>query len=240
MAVHIGTSGFIYDHWKGRFYPQGLAQNKWLEYYAKHFDTVELNVTFYRLPTEAAFRGWNERTPSKFVFAIKGSRFITHMKRMNDVAEPLKTFFERARPLSRKIGAVLWQLPPRFARNDERLRSFLGRLGRHKFRHAFEFRHGSWFDKGVDRILKMRGAAAVDADWASVAELSFPHPRPFLYIRRHGAGTRYGGNYSDRQLKADAHYIRECGRRKAVFVYFNNDAEGYAVKNALRLKELLG
>jgi len=241
MPIYIGTSGFNYPHWRGLFYPQKLSPTKWLDHYVRYFDTVELNVTFYRLPTEAAFKSWDDRTPKKFVFALKGSRFITHLKQLGDVREPLKIFFQRARPLAKKTGVILWQLPPRFKLNMEKLERFLKLLKPYSDRrHAFEFRHPSWFeDPAASKLIKSHRAAPCDADWPSVAKLSFPHPRTFLYIRRHGIGARYAGCYSDAQLKADAKYIGEFGKGKTVFVYFNNDAEGYAVKNALRLKELL-
>jgi uncharacterized protein YecE (DUF72 family) len=144
--IWIGTSGYYYKHWQGVFYPLKLPQRKQLEYYSQFFDTVELNVTFYRLPQEKAFLSWYERTPKDFLFTIKGSRFITHIKRLKDCTEPVKRFFEKASLLKEKLGMILWQLPPNFKCNLNRLKDFLDALYPYTdYHHTFEFRHPSWF-----------------------------------------------------------------------------------------------
>jgi uncharacterized protein YecE (DUF72 family) len=243
MTIAIGTSGFIYAHWgDGVFYPKGLPQSKWLEHYCQFFDTVELNVTFYRLPSESAFKSWEKRTPKNFVFALKGSRFITHVKRLKDAKEPLKIFFDQGAPLKSKTKVVLWQTPPQMKCNMGRLKNFV--LGLKKYKkvlHAFEFRHESWADEKIFSLLAENGMSMCHADWPEFSK-NLPDGFPFIYIRRHGpgGGSLYGSCYSDAQLKEDAKKIRRWAKmKKDVFVYFNNDAGGFAVKNALHLKGLL-
>ncbi|MGD8351743.1 MAG: DUF72 domain-containing protein, partial [Nitrospirota bacterium] len=163
--VLVGTSGFSYRHWRGTFYPEGLAQKNWLGYYCERFPTVELNVTFYRLPKEEAFRKWRSETPERFLFALKGSRFITHIKRLKDPADPLKTFMDRIRPLGPKIGVLLWQLPPNFKRDTERLKGFLKALRRYRRRSVVEFRNESWLEGEVFDLLKDEGVGLCMADW---------------------------------------------------------------------------
>ncbi|MFN3467773.1 MAG: DUF72 domain-containing protein, partial [Candidatus Brocadiales bacterium] len=163
----MGTSGFIYPHWgNGVFYPEGLPQRRWLEYYAEYFDTVELNVAFYRLPTEVAFRSWYKRTPKGFAFALKGSRFITHVKRLKDCQEPLELYFGRARLLKEKLSVVLWQLPPRYKKDVQRLETFIKFLKPYaSYRHAFEFRDASWMSEEVYKLLSEADMALCEADW---------------------------------------------------------------------------
>ncbi len=243
MRIFIGTSGFNYDHWGGGiFYPRKLPQSRWLEHYCRFFDTVELNVTFYRLPNAASFEGWNTRTPPDFVFALKGSRFITHIKRLKDVKEPVRIFFERSAPLASKVRAVLWQLSPQMKCDLKRLKDFVHILKNYKkTRHAFEFRHESWMDDDVFSILSENNMCACHADWPEFLK-ELPDDFSFIYLRRHGpiGGSLYSACYSDAELLADAKRIqRWVKEKKDVFVYFNNDAGGYAVKNALYLKKLL-
>jgi len=233
----IGTSGFSYKHWAdGVFYPSDLPQGQWLEYYAGHFSTVELNVTFYRLPTEKTFRNWMERTPQDFTFALKGSRFITHVKRLAGCKEPLGRFFERVALLKKRCEVVLWQLPPGFAFDSERLHGFVRLLEHHgHVRHAFEFRNRSWFCGDVYTLLREKGFAVCRADWPGL-EVEPPEDSRFMYIRRHGPGELYSSSYSDEQLERDAERIRKwLGTKERVFVYFNNDFGGCAVRNAKTL-----
>jgi len=240
--LYIGTSGYSYNHWSGGvFYPSNLKQDKWLEYYCKHFNTVELNVTFYRLPQKQVFAGWNKRTPENFVFAIKGSRFITHIKRLRAAAEPLKLMFKRAEPLSKKIDVVLWQLPPKFKCDIKRLSDFLKNLQKYKnVRHVFEFRDASWFNKDIYKLLKKSNIAICSADWPECSN-DIHETCDFIYIRRHGASARlYSGCYSGAQLKKDANLIKKhLSKGKDVYIYFNNDTHGYAVKNAKDLKKII-
>lgn len=237
--TYIGTSGYIYNHWgNGVFYPAFLKKDKWLEFYCKYLYSVELNVSFYRLPSIAAFKGWYKRTPKAFRFAVKGSRFITHVKRLKDPKEPLSLFFGRAKELKEKLSVVLWQLAPQFKLNLERLEEFTAELKKHpSCRHTFEFRHESWFCDDVYKLLKKANMAVCKADWPEYSK-DAPVTADFLYVRRHGtAGQLYGGCYSDEQLKEDILFIKRG--KKDAYIYFNNDAHGWAVKNAIRIKELL-
>lgn len=241
--VYIGTSGFHYSHWeRGVFYPSDLPGRKKLEYYTRFFDTVELNVTFYRLPQEKAFLSWYNRTPAHFVFAIKGSRFITHIKRLKAPQEALTRFFARATKLKEKLGVVLWQMPPNYKSNPERLKNFCEALTTwHQYRHAFEFRHPSWFNPEIYQILKSFKMSLCYADWPGL-KAEAPTDFSFIYMRRHGPpGERlYTGCYSPEEIQRDADFIKEqCEQGKDIFIYFNNDAFGHAVRNALMLKEFL-
>jgi len=236
--LYIGTSGYAYKHWEnGVFYPEGQRQKERLEYYCKYMNSVELNVTFYRLPSPAAFKGWHSRTPEGFRFAIKGSRYITHIKRLKEPRKSLELFFSRTKALREKLSVVLWQLPPNFKPNIERLKQFVDKLEKiAPCRQVFEFRHSGWFCKGVYAILKKHNMALCRADWPEYSN-SAPDTANFIYIRRHGqAGNLYGGCYSREQLQKDIDYIRE--KKKDSYVYFNNDAEGWAIKNAISLREM--
>jgi len=241
--VFIGTSGYNYPHWwNGVFYPIKLPQRKWLEFYAEHFDTVELNVSFYRLPRKEVFEGWYQRTPNHFLFAVKGSRFITHIKRLKDCREPLTLLLDHAAPLKSKLGVLLWQLPPRFKFRKERLEEFcvlLSTLPRSKgLRHAFEFRDETWFCREAFRILEEFNFAFCIAHGSGLPFMETV-TSDVIYIRLHGGQVLYGSNYSDRELKEWTEKIgtwKEEGKR--IFIYFNNDAYGFAVKNALTLKKL--
>lgn len=239
----IGTSGYSYLHWwEGVFYPADLPQRKWLEFYAQFFDTVELNVSFYRLPKKEIFAGWKRRTPDNFAFAVKGSRFITHIKRLRECREPLELFFDRVSALGEKASVVLWQLPPRFrfGTEDKRLKNFLGDLSKiSNLRHAFEFRDVSWFCPEVFDVLKEHNISLCLADWPEF-DVEKPVTADFVYLRRHGATALYASCYSDEELTKDAWQIKEwLNSGRDVYVYFNNDAYGYAIKNGLRLKEML-
>lgn len=241
--AYIGTSGYNYRHWwEGVFYPREVPQREWLEYYARSFDSVELNVTFYRLPPRSVFEGWKRRTPAGFAFAIKGSRYITHTKRLKDCRDPLNLFFEHAAGLGRKLRVVLWQLHPMMKADSGRLEDFCELLKQtratRRARHAFEFRHESWFSEEIYDILRERNHAlciAHSPGWPCREVVT----AGFVYFRFHGGERLYGSEYSEEELaewstKACL-YFRE-GRD--VYGYFNNDAHGFAVRNALRLKEL--
>jgi uncharacterized protein YecE (DUF72 family) len=237
--ARIGCSGWSYAHWRGRVYQDGLPQRLWLEHYATLFDTVEVNATFYRLPRSATVAAWVERTPPDFLLAVKASRFLTHVRRLTDIGRGLERFYARIAPLrdSPKMGPVLWQLPGTFQRDDERLAAALEQLP--PGRHAFEFRHESWFTRDIYDLLREHDAALVIGD----------HPeRPFqmheltadwTYIRFHGGRRGRRGNYSDRELETWARRIAAWRRRVEVLAYFNNDWEGFAVRNALALRKRL-
>jgi len=234
--VRIGCSGWSYEAWRGLLYPPGLPESRWLERYATQFETVEVNATFYRLPARKTVEQWANATPDGFVFAVKASRYLTHVRRLRDVAAGFARLGERIEPLESagKLGPVLWQLPERFRRDDERLAAALDELG--PGRHAFEFRHGSWFNANVMAILRKYGVCAVQAD-----SVRRPLPEPpattgWRYARLHdGRGRR--GNYSERQLREWA--TRLARTRVDAFVFFNNDWEGFAVENARFLLQSL-
>jgi len=235
---YIGTSGWHYDHWRGRFYPDKLSKPKWLEFYARTFATVELNNSFYHLPSEKAFGGWRNSTPETFAFAVKVSRFITHVKRLGNAEEPLANFLSRAKLLEEKLGPLLYQLPPNLHRNDRLLESFLSMLPG-DLSHVFEFRHQSWLTPEVFDLLRRHGVGFCIFD---MPDLTTPLEvtADFAYVRFHGSTWMYGGCYSDEELDDWAHRITKLAQSvKAVYVYFNNDAEGFAVRNALTLTKRL-
>jgi uncharacterized protein YecE (DUF72 family) len=235
---YIGTSGWHYDHWRGRFYPPDLPKSRWLEFYARHFATVELNNSFYRLPTENAFALWRESSPQGFLYAVKVSRFITHIKRLRNAAEPLENFLSRARLLQDKLGPLLYQLPPQMPRNDAVLEAFLSLLPR-GLQHVFEFRHPSWLKPPVFDLLRRYGAGFCVF---SMPDFSCPlvATANFAYIRFHGSAGLYSSNYTEEELADWAEKIVALSRDlDAVYIYFNNDAFAYAVYNALSLGERL-
>jgi uncharacterized protein YecE (DUF72 family) len=234
--VHIGCSGWNYAHWRERVYPKGLPPGRWLEYYATLFDTVEVNTTFYRLPTRSAVAGWVERTPKSFLFTVKASRYLTHIKRLTDMESGVARFYERIEPLvqSGKLGPVLWQLPATFRRNDERLASALEHLP--EGRHCFEFRHESWFEDDVYALLRKRGVALVIGDNPKRPFQTHDLTADWTFIRFHYGHRGRNGNYSERELEEWRRRVAAWRARVDVYAYFNNDWEGYAVKNALWLR----
>lgn len=234
--IRIGTSGWHYKHWIGPFYPPKTPASKMLDYYAQRFDTVELNHTFYKLPTEAALEAWRSGTPENFRFALKGSRFLTHMKKLTDTGRGIDRFFDCARILGAKLGPVVFQLPPNWPVNAGRLENFLKALPRGP-RYAFEFRDASWNDPAIFSLLRRYGAAYCIfelAGYQSPLEIT----ADFTYIRLHGPGGKYQGSYSDAALRAWARRLHEWDVRRS-YVYFDNDQAGYAAENALRPKRLL-
>lgn len=234
--ILIGTSGYVYDSWRGILYPQGLGKAHWLTRYAGIFATVELNATFYRLPTEASVERWREGVPEDFVFACKGSRFLTHMKKLQDTGQGIDRYFERVRGLGEKLGPILWQLPPQMARQDlPRLEAFLQRLPE-DLTHVFEFRSVEWYTKQTADLLDAFGAAFCEHD---LVDRRPPRVTGGLrYLRFHGATAKYGGRYGKRALQPHARSLLRS--RYRAFVYFNNDPEGHAVLDALDLAELVG
>ena len=235
----IGTSGWVYPHWRGVFYPHKLPTSRWLPFYAGHFRTVELNNPFYRLPSEKAFRDWQAAVPPGFHFAVKASRFITHMKKLQTPKDSLEQFLNRVRLLGDRLGPILYQLPPRWHCNLPRLRDFLALLPA-DLTHVFEFRDPTWMNEEVFAALEEHNAALCVI---SHPTMSCPvrATSDVVYIRMHGAQTLYASCYGEEELQWWAEEIREmlC-KGYQVYVYFNNDAFGYAVQNARRLGELLG
>jgi uncharacterized protein YecE (DUF72 family) len=239
LHYFIGTSGWHYEHWRGIFYPEELPKARWLEFYTRHFTTVEINSSFYRLPSENAFASWYENSPADFVFSVKVSRYITHIKRLRDAGEAVDKFIDRAKSLKEKLGPLLYQLPPNMHRNDEVLEAFLATLPR-GFRHVFEFRHQSWFESGVFETLHKYNAGFCVFDMPYLTP-PLVATADFAYIRFHGSTSLYSSNYSDRELTLWAKKIKDLAAGlKAVYIYFNNDVEAFAVKNALSLSRYLG
>jgi uncharacterized protein YecE (DUF72 family) len=236
--VWIGCSGWSYDDWKGRLYPKGLPTSQWLPRYAEEFSTVEVNNTFYRLPTESAVKNWVEQTPDDFVFTLKISRYLTHVKRLTEVGRGIRRYMAHIKPLrsSSKLGPLLWQLPGNFQRDDERLAKALDRLP--EGRHAFEFRHESWFCSDVYEMLRSHGAALVIADEPERPFQTHELTADWTLIRFH-RGSGKTGRYSERELDRWKRRIAAWRRRAEVFAYFNNDWRGYAVQNARWLRDRL-
>ena len=234
--VRIGCSGWNYADWRALVYPQGLPPSRWLEHYATLFDTVEVNSTFYRLPRREAVARWVEQTPEGFVFAIKASRYLTHVKRLRDVRPGAARFYERLEPLlhSPKMGPLLWQLPGNFRRDDDRLRSALEQLP--PGRHCFEFRHESWFVPEVYELLRSHEAALVIGDHPERPFQAHELTTDWAFVRFHYGRRGRNGNYSERELEEWAQRIDGWRQRAEVYAYFNNDWRGYAVKNGLWLK----
>jgi uncharacterized protein YecE (DUF72 family) len=234
----VGTSGWVYPHWRGAFYPQKLSQRKWFAHYAERFSTVEINNTFYRLPSESVFRGWEERAPDGFVYALKANRYITHVRRLRDAAGPLGLFLGRARLLGEHLGPVLYQLPPRMKKDAARLEAFVSLLP-DDVTHAFEFRDPSWYAEDVFDILKGAGCGLCVHDLASA-----PAPRRadsmFAYCRFHGSRLSGDAPYGPRALVPWAEWMaRLLGEGREVYAYFNNDEGANAVKDALALHGML-
>jgi uncharacterized protein YecE (DUF72 family) len=241
MKIYIGTSGWHYKHWLDDvFYPAGTRPAQMFDFYAQHFDTVEINNSFYHLPSAKTFDNWRESSPPKFLFAVKGSRFITHMKKLKDPRPSSEKFFDVADRLGRKLGPILFQLPPRWKVNVERLAEFLESLPqRHKY--VIEIRDESWLVPEVYALLRRHKTAFCIHDFA---DMKIPEEitANFTYIRFHGpTSAKYFGSYSSEQLREWAKRIEDWSQRlSAIYVYFNNDPGGEAVRNALELKRLVG
>jgi len=234
----IGTSGWAYPHWRERFYPRGVPPTRWLEHYARHFPTVEVNNTFYRLPPADVFAAWQARTPAEFTFAVKASRYLTHVLRLRKPRRPLATFLARAAALGPKLGPVLFQLPPRFPVDPERLDAFLRALPG-DVRPVMEFRDPSWHVPEVFDLLDRRGCAyCIMVGPHLRCELVVTARR--LYLRFHAPGGA-GPTFGRRRLRLWARRIEELmGEADEGWIYFNNDAEGAAVEDARLLRHLLG
>lgn len=236
--LYVGTSGWNYKHWKGNFYPEDLKQNEWLKYYSGKLNSVEINNSFYRLPDIKTFNNWAKTTPANFIFSVKGSRYITHMKKLKDPGQSSKKLFAHIKRLKTKQGPVLFQLPPRWGFNKERFENFLSILPV-KYRYSFEFREKSWWNDKVLELLKKHNYAFCIYELAgtlSPKEIT----ADFVYIRLHGPGDKYQGSYSNKELSGWAGAISSWRRNhKDIYIYFDNDDSGYAVNNALKLKDML-
>jgi uncharacterized protein YecE (DUF72 family) len=231
-TLRIGTSGYQYNHWRGVFYPNDIPKKRWFAYYASRFDTVEINNTFYRLPQAQTFEAWREQAPADFCYALKFSRYGSHLKRLQDPHEPIERFLDRASRLRELLGPILVQLPPRWQPEPDRLAAFL-KAAPGNYRWAFEFRDPRWLCDEVYTILRSAAAALC------IHDLIVDHPRlltaDWVYLRFHG--VRDGGRYTDQVLMAQARQIEQyLADGRDVFAYFNNDAHGYAVQNASDLR----
>jgi uncharacterized protein YecE (DUF72 family) len=237
--VRIGCSGWNYDDWRGRLYPEGLAKSRWLGRYAEAFDTVEVNSTFYRLASRDAVARWVEQTPRDFLFALKASRYLTHIRRLRDIEQGIERYYERIEPLvgSGKFGPVVWQLPATFRRDDDVLAAALAVLP--EGRHCFEFRHESWFTRPVYELLREHGAALVIGDHPKWPFQARELTADWTLVRLHHGRRGRRGNYSESEIEEWARRIAQWRRRADVLVYFNNDWEGFAVDNARSLKRRL-
>ena len=237
--VRIGTSGYHYNHWLGTFYPQGLPPPQMLAFYLRHFDTVEINNSFYRLPSVAAFENWRDSTPDDFCFAVKASRYITHMKKLKNPESGLNNFLPRVEVLGEKLGPVVFQLPPRWRCDVGRLAEFLSRLPAGR-RFSFELRDPSWHNPTVYELLSRYNIAFCIYELAAF-QSPLEITADFSYIRLHGPKEKaYQGSYNRSSLVEWANRIREWRRElKAIYLYFDNDEAGYAAKNAMEIKSLL-
>lgn len=236
MRLHIGTSGWCYPHWRGPFYPADLPESAWLDYYSRRFASVEVNRSFYRLPSRANFQAWHDATPADFVFAVKASRLITHMKKLTDPDRTLPPLLDAVAGLGAKLGPLLFQLPPRWRANPARLEAFLATLPV-GIRAAFEFRDPTWHTDPVLALLARHGAAFCVYDLAG-----FQSPRAvtadFVYLRLHGPDAAYQGRYGTRRLAEWAAWLRDQSVG-AAHVYFDNDQAAHAVADALELRAML-
>ena len=239
--VHIGTSGWHYAHWRGPFYPNDLHDDEMLDYYAERFQTVEINNSFYHLPSRQTFKVWHDQAPPEFVFAVKANRYITHMKKLRDPESATENFFTNIQGLGKKTGPILFQLPPHWHSDVDRLSAFLETLP-HGYRFAFEFRDDTWFNDEVTTVLRKHNAALCVYDLAgqqSPIELT----ANYAYLRLHGpAEQKYSGRYTRPQLRQ---WLNLCAKwlesgARQVFVYFDNDQVGYAALNAMELQEMAG
>ena len=238
QRILLGCSGWQYKHWEGDFYPTGLAQKLWFSYYATQFDTVEINNSFYRLPPPETFAKWREQAPRGFVYAVKASRFLTHMKKLKDPEEPLFRFFENARQLGPHLGPVLYQLPPGWKLDLDRFEHFLCALPK-GYRHTIEFRETSWYDERVYALLRRHKVALClhDMQGSATGKLSVG---PFIYVRFHHGTSKYSGRYPDERLDQWADWLAErAAEGLDVFAYFNNDTGGHAPRDAVRLRDRL-
>jgi len=239
--LYIGTSGWVYSQWDKIFYPEDLSSKDKLKYFSKNFKTAEVNYSFYRLPKPSTYRKWHSESSAGFIFAIKASRFITHVKRLKEAEEAWKTFIKNTLNLKEKLGPILFQFPANFKANEEnteRLEKFLQLITKRKLRYAFEFRHESWCEKKFYSLFRKYKAAWVIADSPSYPKAEVI-TSDFIYIRMHGSKVLFISNYTKKELQELAKKIKNWLKAVDVYVYFNNDAMGYAVENAKMLKELV-
>ncbi len=236
VKIYIGTSGWNYDHWKGVFYAEGCPKSKWLEFYAKHFISVEVNATFYRSMKPKTFENWWKMTPDGFLWAVKANRYITHIRRLKDAKEPLERFLGDLEPLREKLGPILFQLPPSLAFDEEVFDKFCNYLPENRL-YTIEARHPSWLGRNALSSLKRHNIAWCISDTAGRYPYCEAVTSEFIYIRLHGSKKLYASEYSEDELKRWAEKIKKWG--KDTYIYFDNDFMGHAPKNALQLKGIM-
>jgi uncharacterized protein YecE (DUF72 family) len=236
--IRIGCSGWVYKHWRGIFYPEGLPQKRWFEFYTTEFDTVEINNSFYHLPKAETFDKWRDQAPEGFCYAVKANRFITQAKKLKDPEEPLKRFLTPTRRLEEHLGPILFQLPPNMKINVERLETFLQILP-NQLTSVFEFRHKSWYDEEILAVLDKHGAGFVAHDMKDLTSPRWASGKA-AYVRFHGASGKYWGRYSDEALLEWTDWCLEQARQgRTVWCYFNNDIHGHAIEDARTLKSMV-
>jgi uncharacterized protein YecE (DUF72 family) len=239
--IRIGCSGWNYQSWRGgEFYPKGCPPSRWLEHYSRVFDTVEVNSTFYRLASQKAVAHWIEQTPPGFVFALKASRYLTHIKRLAGLDQGIARYYERIEPLTKtpeKLGPIVWQLPPNFQRDEERLESALSALP--EGRHCFEFRHKSWFTDDVYALLRAYGVALVIGDRKGLDFQTYEMTADWTLVRFHHGHRGRRGNYSHSELEEWAQRFEEWATNVEIYAYFNNDWEVFAPRNARWMRNRL-
>jgi len=234
--IRIGTSGWYYEHWKELFYPAGLPKSKWFEHYAGHFDTVEINNTFYHLPKEQSLQRWHRLAPKGFLYAVKANRYITHIKKLKDASESVQHFFERVGLLKGKLGPILYQLPPSLHKDLDLLETFIKLLPKRKDA-AFEFRHKSWYSDDTFELLSKFNVGFCIHDMPG-KESPRVVTADIIYVRFHGTTGRYSGSYPKSQLQDWAKWLRTKAEEvSSVYAYFNNDIGGHAIKNAKTLRD---
>ncbi|MFO7978079.1 MAG: DUF72 domain-containing protein [Bacteroidales bacterium] len=241
MKMFIGCSGYSYNDWNKKFYPEDLPKKDWLSFYAEHFNTVEINNTFYKFPTEDQLSQWKDETPAGFKFTIKANRYLSHMKKLkvdDDFMQSLERFNDTLESIKEKLGCVLWQLPGNLKQNIPKLETFFDKLDK-SMQHVIEFREKSWFNDPVYQVLRKHGIA--------YCILSAPDDLPedvvttsnTAYLRFHGKSTWYNYEYSDDELLSWKNRVNKLKGIDQIFIYFNNDHQAYAVKNAMALKEMM-
>jgi len=236
MIYHLGTSGWSYPGWRGRFYPEDLSQKDWLAFYAQHFTTVEINMTFYRFPKPETLRNWLDKTPHHFTFTLKANRQITHLKKLKNVRSEIRYFYILAHTLREKLGCILFQLPPSLTLDMDLLKEFLSTLSP-DYKNVIEFRHESWYAEEVYELLRSQNVIFCVVSSAKVPK-TIVETEETLYFRFHGLTGGYRYNYSDEELQEWEGAIKKAKARES-YVYFNNDYQAYAVHNCLKLRSLL-
>lgn len=239
LGIRIGCSGWNYRHWRGAFYPQRLAVKRWFAFYAEHFDTVEINNSFYRLPAAETFDAWRAQAPASFCYAVKANRYLTQAKKLKDCEEPIARMMAPFRHLGDRLGPILYQLPPRFRVNLDRLERFLALLPA-DVTNVFEFRDKSWYTDEVLALLERYGASFCTHDMPELATERVA-VGPVAYVRFHGGQGKYWGRYHDHLLLGWADWmVAQARGGRTVWAYFNNDTEAAAIQDALTLKAMVG